>query len=451
MNVEIRKQVRSHKSQFGVSSGIVVPPDKSIFHRLLIIGSMTGSRITIPINAIEDIPVDVVSTILAMQSLGVPIELSRSEIELQGVGFEGYHEPKHQINCGNSGTTARLLLGLLSGQQFSSKLTGDTSLSARPMRRLADLLNNALGAEIITSSDGKMPVVVNGKVLHPGDIMLPVASAQMKSALLLAGMYVQGRVSVTEPFKSRDHTEKMLSAFGIVIHSESKTTSIESPVAFTIPDEFTYRIPGDISSAGFLIGAAIITRKNIILSDIGLNPTRKRFLDILSAGGLKFEISNRKEKWNEVSGTLEIFGAESTITKPFDITAEDIPLVIDEIPLLAILATFCNGETSISGAHELRSKESDRLSVLTKNLTAWGSQTQENEDGIVISGDENFIPGGGAIEHSGDHRIAMALSLLGLRAKEPVTISDASVVSISYPNFFRDLALIVGKERIKIS
>jgi 3-phosphoshikimate 1-carboxyvinyltransferase len=451
MNVEIRKDVRSYKSHSGVRSGIVVPPDKSIFHRLLIIGSMTRSRIIIPISAIEDIPVDVVSTILAMQSLGVPIELSRSEIELQGVGLDGFREPKHQINCGNSGTTARLLLGLLSGQKFSSKLTGDASLSARPMKRLADLLNNILGAEVITSSDGKMPVVINGKVLHPGDIMLPVASAQMKSALLFAGMYVQGRVSVAEPFKSRDHTEKMLSAFGIGIRSENTTTSLDSVRAFTIPDEFTYRLPGDISSAGLLIGAAIIARKNITLSNIGLNPTRKRFLDILSMSGLQFETSNIKGQWNEISGTLEIFGAESIVSKPFNITAEDIPLVIDEIPLLAVLAAFCNGETIISGAGELRNKESDRLSALTKNLTALGSQIQENDDGIVISGNENFIPRGGAIEHFGDHRIAMAMSLLGLRAKEPVTISDASVVSISYPNFFRDLALIVGKERINIS
>ena len=450
MNVEIRPQLSSVSLKDAVRS-ITPPPDKSIFHRLLIIGSLSRSTIRIPISAIEDLPVDIISTILAMQSLGVPIEISRSEIELQGIGIGSYHEPKHQINCGNSGTTARLLMGLLCGQQFSSKLTGDSSLSSRPMKRLADLLNNELGSDIITTPEGKMPVTIKGKQLHPGDVMLPVASAQMKSALLIAALHINGRVSVSEPQQSRNHTEKMLAGFGINIYSENTSTTLTSPHDFTTPTEFTYHVPGDISSAGYLIGAALLAKKNIIVSNVGLNATRKRFLDILIAAGLEVEISALKQEWNEERGTIQIFGAESAVSRPFNFSVEDIPLIIDDIPILAVLACFCNGQTTISHAGELRNKESDRISVLVKNLTTFGALVKETEDGITIFGDENFIPKGGVIDHHGDHRIALAMSIMSLKSKESVTISHAEVVSISYPNFYRDLALIIGKERIKIS
>ncbi len=450
MNVEIRPQLSSVSLKDAVCS-ITPPPDKSIFHRLLIIGSLTRSTIRIPISAIEDLPVDIISTILAMQSLGVPIEISRSEIELQGVGVDGYHVPKHQINCGNSGTTARLLMGLLCGQKFFSKLAGDSSLSSRPMKRLADLLNKELGANITTAPEGKMPVTINGKDLHPGDIMLPVASAQMKSALLIAGLHIDGRVSVSEPQQSRNHTEKMLAGFGINIYSENTTTTLSTPHDFIVPIEFTYHVPGDISSSGYLLAAALIARKNIILSNVGLNPTRKRFLHILITSGLEIEISAIKEEWNEERGTLHIFGAESKVTRPFNFSVEDIPLIIDEIPILAVLACFCNGQTIISNAGELRNKESDRISSLVKNLTAFGALVKETEEGFTVFGDKNFIPKGGVIDHYGDHRIAMAMAVMSLKSKESVTISEAEVVSISYPNFFQDLASIIGKERINIS
>jgi 3-phosphoshikimate 1-carboxyvinyltransferase len=449
MKVEIRQS--SSISLRDVSRSITPPPDKSIFHRLLIIGSLTRSTIRIPISAIEDLPVDIISTILAMQSLGVPTEISRSEIELQGVGIKGYHEPKHQINCANSGTTARLLMGLLSGQNFSSKLSGDSSLSARPMKRLSDLLNNELGANIVTSSEGKMPVTINGTELHQGEILLPVASAQMKSAHLIAGLYIDGRVSVTEPHQSRNHTEKMLAAFGINIHSENTTTTLISPHIFALPPEVTYHIPGDISSSAYLIIAALIARKNITLSNVGLNPTRKRFLEILISNGLQAEISAVKEEWNEECGFIEIFGAESHVSKPFQFSVEDIPLIIDEIPILAVLACFCHGQTNISHAGELRNKESDRIAMLVKNLRNFGALVEEKEEGIIIFGDENFIPQGGIVGHNGDHRIAMAMAVMSLKAKESVTISEAEVVSVSYPNFYRDLALIIGKELINIS
>ncbi len=450
MNVEIKPDTTSIRVQTSAPRPITLPPDKSIFHRLLIIGSLTKSNIRIPISSIEDIPVDVYATILALQSLGVPIELSRSEIELQGVGLGGFHAPKYQINCANSGTTARLLMGLLGGQNFSSKLTGDESLSKRPMKRLADLLNNGLGADIVTSVDGSMPITINGKELHSGNFTLPVASAQMKSAVLLAGLHSNGEVSVTEPQQSRDHTERMLKAFGADIKIEGRTSVINSKSTL-IEDEFTYHVPGDISSAAFLIAAAIIARRNIVLSNVGLNTTRKKFLDILSTSGLEIDISAVRDEWGEDRGRIEILAMETSPTKPFQLVAEDIPLLIDEIPILSVLASFCNGATTIFHAEELRNKESDRLAAIIKNLRAFGVLVEEKDDGFVVFGDVNFIPKGGTIEHFGDHRIAMAFAIMAFRAKDAVTISDASVVSISYPRFFEDLALIVGARRMKIT
>jgi len=451
MNVEIRPNTSSLRAQHAALRPITLPPDKSIFHRLLIIGSLTNSRIQIPITSIEDIPVDVYATILALQSLGVPIELSRSEIVLEGVGIGGFHAPTHQINCANSGTTARLLIGLLAGQKFSSKLTGDVSLSKRPMKRLADLLNTGLGADILLSAEGRMPIVINGRELHFGIINLPVASAQMKSAVLLAGLHTDGEVSVTEPLQSRDHTERMLKAFGAKITITGTTSAINPKSNFTTDEEFTYHVPGDISSAAFLIAAGVIGRRNIILSNVGLNPTRRKFLDVLAASGLEIEISAVREEWGEERGRIEILGEDTSISKPFEISPDDIPLVIDEIPILSVLASFCKGVTTISHAEELRNKESDRLAALVKNLRAFGVLIEEKEDGFIIFGDENFIPKNRVIEHFGDHRMAMAFAIMGLRTKELVTISDASVVSISYPRFFEDLALIVGARRIKIS
>jgi 3-phosphoshikimate 1-carboxyvinyltransferase len=448
LKVEILPQSNLRREQ-NTSRSISIPPDKSIFHRLLIIGSLTESRISIAIPSIEEIPADVFATILALESLGVQIDISRSEIILQGVGLNGFHAPKHKINCANSGTTARLMMGLLAGQDFSSTLTGDESLTRRPMKRLSDILNSELGANIVTSANGTMPIVIEGKHLHGGSINLPVASAQMKSASLIAGLFTQETVIVHEPKQSRDHTELMLAAFGADIEIDS-TISIK-PSPFSTPAEFSYTLTGDISSAAFLIGAAILEKRNIWFSSIGLNPTRTKFLDILKESGLLADISEIVDEQNEKRGKLEIFGWESKISKPFTIIEKDIPLIIDEIPLLAVLAAFCNGMTIFSHVGELRNKESDRISALVKNLRSFGVIAEEKEDGFMIEGDQSFIPKGGHIEHCGDHRIAMALSVLALRSQEKVTISEAEVVSVSYPNFYRDLGLIASKERIRIS
>jgi 3-phosphoshikimate 1-carboxyvinyltransferase len=454
MNVEILPRKGNDWGQSLPAPSISLPPDKSIFHRFLIIGSMTESLIRIPIPSIEEIPVDVYATILALQSLGVPIELARSEIILKGVGRDGFHAPKHQINCGNSGTTARLLMGLLAGQNFSTILTGDQSLSQRPMKRLADLLNSELGADIGTSASGSMPIIIHGKKIHGGNVELPASSAQMKSAVLIAGIYASGEVSVTEPMQSRDHTERMLESFGTGFSASEKTISKIENYSFTTPQEFTYNIPGDTSSAAFLYGASIASRRNIILKNVGLNPTRSRFMPILEASGLMEEVSNieyKEGKGQRSSGDVELFSFESNVRHPFVFFGDESPLIIDEIPLLAVLASFLEGDTVFNDLGELRKKESDRIQALVKNFSAFGVSIDETKDGFVVHGDPEFIPAGGSVDHFGDHRIAMAFSVLALRAHEPVTISEAEVVSVSYPNFFKDLGVIVGKDRIRIS
>jgi len=468
MRVEI---LPSHVARWNTSVRIdALPPDKSIFHRLLIIGSMSESKITIPISSIEEIPSDVFATILALESLGVPIEIYRSKIIVQGVGINGFHAPKHQINCANSGTTARLMMGLLAGQNFSSTLIGDTYLSRRPMKRLADILNNDLGADISTSDDGTLPILINGQKLHSANIELQVASAQMKSALLIAGFYADGEVSVTEPLQSRDHTERMLKAFGKGFTKQGLKNSIYD-YHFSTPPEFTYKIPGDFSSAAFLIGAAVLIKRDLLLMEVGLNNTRARMLPILEASSatrvknpnsepsqkpthyiLTVEVWDiRYDPWDEKFGNIDLFASQTSPVKPFIFFDDEAPIIIDEIPILAAIAAFCNGTTEFKNLRELRKKESDRISSITKNLKAFGASLEETEDGFIVHGNEDFIPAGGIIEHFGDHRIAMALSILALRAEEAVTISDAEIVSVSYPNFYKDLAMIVGKERIRIS
>ncbi|MFI5264292.1 MAG: 3-phosphoshikimate 1-carboxyvinyltransferase [Candidatus Kapaibacterium sp.] len=451
MKVEIFPESTTKRERAETVPVISLPPDKSIFHRLLIVGSLTKSKITIPIPSIVEVPADVVATILALESLGVPIEISRSKIELQGVGINGFRAPKHTINCANSGTTARLMMGLLAGQNFSSTLVGDNSLSQRPMKRLADILNKELGANIVCSLAGTLPVEIRPSMLHGGDIELSVASAQIKTAVMLSAFFTSGAIRAHEPFQSRNHTELMLKSFGSDIEIESNNAIRLSANTISSPQEFIYHVPGDVSSAAFLIAAAIFARKNISLVNVGLNPTRIRFLELLIESGFGIEISDIKDEWNEKSGIIEIFAEETTISKAFQISVEDIPLIIDEIPILAVISAFCNGNTIFSHVGELRHKESDRIRALTNNLRAFGVSVDEVEDGFSVRGDENFIPCGGIIEHYGDHRIAMAMSVLALKAEEPVTISNAEIVSVSYPNFYRDLALITWKGRIKIS
>lgn len=446
MKVEILPQSGSRNAD--ASPAISLPPDKSIFHRILIIGALTTSHITIPISSIEDIPADVYATILALEALGVDIDISRNKLEFQGVGIGHFTQPHHKINCANSGTTARLLMGLLAGENLRAVLTGDASLSGRPMGRVAAILKE-FGANIESSESGTMPVTINGTKLHSALVHTELSSAQIKSAAILAALHTGG-AEIHEKTRSRNHTELMLEAFGSGIHSSGKATSILN-YTFTTPESFTYTVPGDPSSAAYMIAAAMLLRKNIILKNMSVNSTRINYFRRLRESGVVFTRKKQKEEWKEKRADIMVDISAMKTIEPFRFLEEQTPGVIDEIPFLAVLAAFSPGDSIFYGAGELRKKESDRLAAIVENLSNFGVNAEARDDHLVVFKTQHdpAIPGG-TIRHHGDHRIAMAMAVFALKAKEPVIIPDAEVVSVSYPNFYHDLALIAGKERIKI-
>jgi 3-phosphoshikimate 1-carboxyvinyltransferase len=425
-----------------------VPPDKSILHRALFIGSLTRSAIRIPIAGGHALAHDIIATILALESLGVPVEISESAIELNGVGRRGYRAPTHVINCANSGTTARLLMGLLAGQEFNAALSGDTSLSARPMKRLADLLS-LMGAEIITTPEGTLPTMIAGHPLEGRDLRLPVASAQMKSALLLAGLFAEGTTNITELSPTRDHTERMLEAFGFGIE-RTENISIAPEVEFEVEDEIDYQVPGDFSSAAFLLTVAVLLRKRLTITNVGLNPTRTRFLEVLTLMGVDSEAVNVTEQYGEPRGDIVIYGERVSHLSPIHVSGTDIPLLIDELPILMTLAMFADGESVVRDATELRLKESDRLKLTVDQFRKFGVEVEELEDGVDIHGVPNRQLQSCDIDHGGDHRLAMCFSIAGFFCKDVIEIPEAETVSVSYPEFYRDLATLVGSGAIEI-
>jgi 3-phosphoshikimate 1-carboxyvinyltransferase len=433
----------------GEAVEFVMPPDKSVFHRILFIGSLTQTAFTIPIPSPQAISHDIVATVLALESIGVPVELFPDRVELQGVGRFGYRMPTHLINCANSGTTARLLMGLLAGQQFNCALTGDDSLSVRPMKRLANLLSQ-LGAQLVTAPEGTLPLMINGRRLHGADVTLPVASAQMKSAILLAGLHAEGVTSVTEPSQSRDHTERMLEAFGFGLEWDEDRISIDPSVAPALDDEILYTVPGDISSAAFLIVAAVLLKRRITIRGVLINPTRSRFLDILTLMGVVMESTNITTQWGEDRGDLTVFADACDGLLPFSIDASDVPLLIDELPVLMILAAFAEGESAVHGAGELRHKESDRLGLTSRQLQAFGVEVLEHADGISIHGIADRQLHSCEVVHGSDHRLAMSFSIAALFCNDAVRIEESEAVSISYPEFYEHLATLAGVSHVQV-
>jgi 3-phosphoshikimate 1-carboxyvinyltransferase len=425
-----------------------VPPDKSILHRALFIGSLTKSAIRIPITGEHAIAHDIIATILSLESLGVPVEISEFWIELNGVGRHGYRAPTHVINCANSGTTARLLMGLLAGQTFNAALSGDTSLSGRPMKRLADLLS-IMGAEIITTPEGTLPSMIAGHPLEGRDLSLPVASAQMKSALLLAGLFADGATNITELSPTRDHTERMMEAFGFGIEY-GDSISVDPEVEFEIDDEIEYRVPGDFSSSAFLLTAAVLLRKRLTITNVGLNPTRTRFLEVLTLMGVDSEAVNVTEEYGEPRGDLIIYGERVSQLQPIHVSGTDIPLLIDELPILMTLALFADGESVIRDAKELRLKESDRLKLTVDQFRKFGVELDELEDGVDIHGVPNRTLQACDIDHGGDHRLAMCFSIAGLFCNNAIEIPDADAVRVSYPEFYGALERIAGGECVAV-
>jgi len=421
------------KKSKGFGGSVTVPGDKSISHRAVIFGAI-AEGITKVTGFLPG--EDNHSTIRAFAQMGVRIELdSSTELTIHGVGLHGLTEPANIIDAGNSGTTTRLLIGLLAAQPFTSTITGDASLRERPMMRVVKPLRQ-MGASIDGKDGGRLlPLTIKGGGLHSIDYTSPVASAQLKSCLLIAGLYAEGTTTVTEPMKSRDHTERMLWAFGVDVDVDGNSVSIgkERRLKGTVID-----VPGDISSAAFFMVAAMITKgSELRINNVGLNPTRTGIIDILEKMGASIEVVNQRVR-KEPSGDLIV---RTSDLKGIDIDGALLLPAIDEFPIVCVAAAFAKGTTRISGAAELRVKESDRITAMANALTAVGVKVEETEDGIIIHGsaDSEGLIKGGTVDSLGDHRIAMAMAVAGLASVDGVEIRDPECVDVSYPDFFKVL------------
>jgi 3-phosphoshikimate 1-carboxyvinyltransferase len=411
-----------------------VPGDKSMSHRSIMLGSLAEGVTHVKGFLVAE---DALATLQAFRDMGVEIEGPVDGcLTIHGVGKHGLKAPQNELYLGNSGTSMRLLSGLLAGQSFNSVLTGDKSLSGRPMKRVTEPLA-AMGADIKASEKGTAPLYITGKAgqLQGIDYVMPMASAQVKSCLLLAGMYADGATSVTEPAPTRDHTERMLSGFSYPVKKQGSNVTITAEGQLTAAD---IDVPSDISSAAFfLVGASIAPGSDLLLKHVGINPTRTGVIDILRLMGANIEVLNEHIVGGEPVADLHVVYSPLT---GIDIPEELVPLAIDEFPVLFVAAACAKGQTRLSGAEELRVKESDRIQVMADGLQILGVDAQPTEDGMVIQGGPI---GGGVVTSHGDHRIAMAFSIAGLRATAPITVLDCANVNTSFPEF-KDLVKRLG-------
>jgi 3-phosphoshikimate 1-carboxyvinyltransferase len=423
-----------------VAGEVVVPPDKSISHRAVIFGSLAegASKIHNFLRA-----ADCLSTLEAMRMLGVEaVERETGTVDIQGVGLRGLREPGGVIDCGNSGTTMRLLMGVLAAQKFSSRLTGDQYLRKRPMDRVIQPLRK-MGARLRGQEGDRLaPIEIEGADLHPIEYDSPIASAQVKSAILLAGLYCAGTTSVREPYKSRDHTERMLHQFGAKVYAGERAAAVTGPARLR---GRKVTVPGDISSAAFfLAAAAMLPGSELVVKNVGLNPTRAGIVDVLKQMGAYIAGADMRDNGlEEISNDLTVRGNQKL--RALRISSPDIPRLIDEIPVIAALALRADGVTVIEGAGELRVKETDRISAIATNLRMLGASVTEKADGFIIEGPQRLR--GGTVDSFGDHRIAMAMAVAALIADEPVTITDTACVSTSFPGFFDTLRDIVQTDK----
>ena len=425
------KEIRPAKR--GLTGKIRVPGDKSVSHRSVMFSAIAKGKVRVR-NFLE--AADCLSTAACMRALGAGVERQADgSFLVTGVGLHGLKEPQGILDAGNSGTTLRLLLGILAGQPFFSALSGDASLSRRPMGRVVEPLTR-MGATIRgRGADRFLPLAVlpHEGSLRAMDYESPVASAQVKSAVLLAGLYAERETCLTEPALSRDHTERMLSAFGARIEREGTKVTIEPADELFAPEEIV--VPGDISSAAYwLVAASLIEGSDIILQDVGVNPTRTGILDVLSDMGANITICSERESGGEALADIRV---RSAALRGASFGGEIIPRLIDEIPILAVAALFADGDTVISGAAELRVKETDRLAAVTTELNRLAPGAVEaKEDGMVIHGGRMLSPA--SCRTYDDHRMAMSLAVAGA-VGEGVTLDAPSCVNISYPSFYQTL------------
>lgn len=423
-------ELKINGAQKGLVGEISVPGDKSISHRSIIISSLSTSNSIIE-NLLES--EDVKRTIEAFRDMGVNIIKEDNKYFVEGVGLRGLKKPKRPIDCGNSGTTARLLTGMLAGQKFDSTIVGDKSLSMRPMDRVI-LPLTSMGAKIKGRMNKYLPINISSAEhkLKAINYELPVASAQVKSAILLATLYAEGKTTIKENKVTRDHTERMLKYFGCNIYKEKNIIYMDSNSILMGKKIY---VPGDISSASFfIVAAAIIKGSNLIIRNVGINPTRTGVIDVLKKMGADIKVINKKEVNNEPMGDIVI---KYSPLKGTVIDGQIVGTLIDEIPILAVAASLAEGITVIKGAGELKYKESNRLKAIYKELTKMGANVKELEDGLIIEGVEELKAA--KLDSYNDHRMAMALSIAALKAKGQSEIIGYQSVNISYPNFYDTL------------
>jgi len=412
-----------------LSGSFRVPGDKSISHRSIMLGSLAEGTTEVT-GFLEG--EDSLATLQAFRDMGVVIEgPHRGRVTIHGVGLHGLKAPSNTLYLGNSGTSMRLLSGLLAGQDFDVELTGDESLSGRPMNRVANPLRE-MGAQIETAEQGRPPIFIKGGAQLNGiDYQLPMASAQVKSCVLLAGLYAKGETVVTEPAPTRDHTERMLKGFGYPVKVDGSTVTIKSGGKLTATN---IDVPADISSAAFfMVAASIAPNSDITLEHVGLNPTRVGVINILKLMGANIEVLNKREVGGEPVADIRIQSAQ---LKGINIPEDQVPLAIDEFPAIFIAATCATGTTVLTGAEELRVKESDRIQVMIDGLQVLGVDAKGTEDGAIIQGlgSQGSMGGGEVISH-GDHRIAMSFAIASLRSSESIKILDCANVATSFPGF----------------
>lgn len=411
---------------------ITVPGDKSISHRAVMLGALANGTTHITGFLMGE---DCLSTIDCFRKMGVSIDVSDKEVVVEGVGLHGLTAPECELYTGNSGTTTRLLSGILAGQSFTSTMNGDATIQRRPMGRVMKPLRE-MGASIEGKDDNFCPLTMHPSELHGIEYRLPVASAQLKSAILLAGLYAEGQTTVIEPAPSRDHTERMFRALGVEIETNGNVITLNPPEDLHAVD---IAVPSDISSAAyFLVAGAIVPGSELTIKNVGVNPTRTGIIDVLRDMGADITESNFREEAEPVCDlTVRYSRLHGT-----EIGGAIIPRLIDELPVIAVAAAFAEGETVIRDAQELKVKESNRIASMVAELSKAGVDVEETDDGMIIRGGEK--PHGASFETYKDHRIAMSLAILGLAAEGASRIDEPEVVAISYPDFFGTIEKLGG-------
>lgn len=418
----------------GINGELVIPADKSISHRSIMFGAISKGT-TIVNNFLK--AEDCLSTIAVFKQLGVRITEKNEQIMIEGKGFEGLTAPSSRLDAGNSGTTMRLVLGILAGCPFTSEIAGDASLNRRPMERVMKPLRE-MGADLQGTAEAEFPPLkVTGNTLHGIEYHMPIASAQVKSAILFAALQAEGTTKIIEKEQSRNHTEEMIKQFGGKIQVEGKEIIVTGPQQL-IGQEVT--VPGDISSAAFyLVAASILANSEVLLKQVGINPTRTGILDVLMQMGANIE-ERQLDEQNQAADLI----VRSAQLHACEIQGEIIPRLIDELPIIALAATQATGTTIIRNAQELKVKETNRIDATAEELTKMGANIEPTEDGLIIHGPTSLH--GATVDSHGDHRIGMMLQIAALLTAEPVELLNPEAVNISYPEFFTDLAKLVQED-----